>query len=115
MAELKPLRSFVGDTPLLGVDELRRMVRNFNNCRESFNQAFSLENLVRLHRAWMASGVDIHPDEWTGAQVYDAIEGYVPQWDPCTDLPIVLTEHAPYEDPRDYESGPWMIRKLCEY
>ena len=60
--------------------ELRHMVSNFNRVTESFNQRFSMEELVQIHRAWMASGWDFHPDQWTERQVQEALQGKAPRW-----------------------------------
>ncbi len=66
---------------LNGIGELRLMVRNFGNCHESFLMNFSAEELIKIHRAWLASGWDIFPDQWETNQVDDALNGIPPQWD----------------------------------
>lgn len=63
-----------------GVEELRHIVQNFNSCRESFLDPFTTDQLVQIHRAWMASGWDIYPDEWASWQIKNALKGIVPEW-----------------------------------
>lgn len=63
------------------IDELRKMVRNFDSNNETFNQRFSMSQLIQIHRMWMASEWDFHPDEWTEQQVQEALAGHPPQWD----------------------------------
>lgn len=74
------------------IEELRHMVRNFNNCRESFNERFTIEQLITIHRAWMASGWDIYPDAWEPEQVEEALQGIPPQWHTETEKPIIPSE-----------------------
>lgn len=64
-----------------GIDELRHMVRNFNDCNETFNQQYTIEQLLQIHRMWMESGWDIYPDRWTERQLKEALEGTPPSWD----------------------------------
>jgi hypothetical protein len=77
-----------------GAEELRLMVRNFDRCRESFLDAFSLEQLVTIHRAWLASAWDFFPDSWTERQVTEALQGIPPQWDVETEAPVYATGGA---------------------
>jgi hypothetical protein len=63
------------------IEHLRLMVRNFDGCRESFNQRFTAEQLLKLHKAWMLSEWDISPDRWADWQVGNALSGLVPEWD----------------------------------
>jgi hypothetical protein len=63
------------------IEELRHIVRSFANVNESFNQRFTLTELVTIHRCWMASGWDIYPDKWTPLQVAEALRGIIPSWD----------------------------------
>lgn len=85
-----------------GMAELRLLVRNFDDCRESFNDHYTLEQLVQIHRMWMASGWDIYPDQWDGYQVLAALDGYVPQWDPYTERPLPLVFHGPWRTEERY-------------
>ena len=75
-----------------GIAELRHMVKNFNECNESFldgeHRSFTIEQLVTLHRAWMASGWDIYPDRWEPRQVEEALRGIPPKWDSKTEKPV---------------------------
>jgi hypothetical protein len=60
--------------------ELRLLVRNFGDCNETFLDRFTVPELVRLHRAMLASGWDFLPDRWTARQVKEALRGIVPTW-----------------------------------
>lgn len=64
-----------------GIDFLRSLVANFNDCNEDFVARFTVSQLVMLRRAWLASGFDIYPDAWSHKQVQEALRGWVPQWD----------------------------------
>jgi len=77
----KELLAVARELDEVAIDELRHMVSNFNACNESFNQRFTLEQLVTLHRVWMACGWDIYPDTWTDRQIREALRGIPPQWD----------------------------------
>ena len=73
---------------MTGMEQLRAMVRLFDDCRESFNDRFTVVELAAIYRAHIASGWDIYPDEWADFQVQNAIKyGTVPQWD-YNDRPI---------------------------
>jgi hypothetical protein len=63
-----------------GIEELRRMLRVFNDCVEDFNMRYSFDELVKLYRAFRACGWEITPDEWTDRQVKEALRGKVPTW-----------------------------------
>lgn len=63
-----------------GVDELRHAVQVLNDCREDFLDRFTTDELLRIYRAWMASGWDFYPDQWTRLQVWGALRGIVPDW-----------------------------------
>jgi hypothetical protein len=61
--------------PKTGIEELRIAVRLFNNCRESFNERYTLEQLILLYRAYARSDWDITPDEWTDDELAAALAG----------------------------------------
>lgn len=63
-----------------GAEELRLIVRNMDNCNESFNDRFTAEELIKIGRAWLASEWDISPDEWHEEQVQDALKGIPPKF-----------------------------------
>lgn len=63
-----------------GIDILRGAVAAFACCNETFLWRFSPEQLLRLYDAWMASDWDVSPDQWTEAQVQQALVGWVPAW-----------------------------------
>lgn len=80
---------------LFPIDELRMLVRNANDCNETFNQRYSIEELVQIHRMWQASDWDNYPDTWTKQQVQEALQGKVPKWNDETGEPI----HEPSQEP----------------
>jgi hypothetical protein len=64
-----------------GVDRLRAMRCLFDNCNESFNQRFSVAELVKLFDAYRGSEWDIPPDQWTVRQIVEALrDGRAPTW-----------------------------------
>lgn len=63
------------------LEELQELVCNFTHVRESFSDRFTAEQLLAIHRAWLASEHDIAPDEWTERQIRAALEGIAPAWD----------------------------------
>lgn len=64
------------------MDFLRLLVRNADDISEAFNDRFSVEEHIKIHRAWRACGWDIYPDQWTPRQVAEALaEGRPPTWD----------------------------------
>lgn len=67
---------------LTGAEELRRCVGAIDNLHETFNDRYTLKELVTLCRAWRAAEMDLFPDDgWTERQVKEALEeGKVPQW-----------------------------------
>jgi hypothetical protein len=64
-----------------GIDTLRKAVNVFNNCNESFNDAWTAEQLLAIYRAYQKCGWDITPDQWEPWQVQDALQGKAPIWD----------------------------------
>lgn len=67
---------------MTGIEELRRAVNLFGNTREDFNTDYTAEELIKIYRAYKASGWDITPDEWTQKQVDHALrKGRAPSWD----------------------------------
>jgi hypothetical protein len=67
-------------TPPVGIEKLRRMVQLFDGCNEDFNYSYTVEELVRLYDAYLSSGWEIYPDEWTRAQVHEALMGEAPKF-----------------------------------
>lgn len=76
-----------------GIEDLRRLVMNFNYCRESFLERFTIAELVKLHHAHQGCAWDFFPDQWTERQVREALRGRIPTWDPATEKPT-------YDPPR---------------
>ena len=73
------------------IDHLRLLVRNFDLVvPQEFAQGFTFEELWKLHRAWMLSGWDIPPHEWTPRQVKEALsrKPRIPRWDDASQLPL---------------------------
>ncbi len=71
-----------------------RNFRNANCCNESFNQRWTLEQLVQIHRVFRRCGWDIYPDAWTPRQVREALAGVAPQWDEVTERPVYDPGHG---------------------
>lgn len=64
-----------------GIEELRRTVKLFDICNETFNEQFTAEQLLVLYRLHIQSGWDIPPDQWTENQIEAALAMYVvPKW-----------------------------------
>lgn len=63
------------------IDAMREMVAAFDRCNETFNQQFTLPQLVKIWNAWNQCGWTIPPDEWTSQQVREALRGIAPDWD----------------------------------
>lgn len=81
------------------IEELRHIVNNFDSCRESFNTQFSLGELIKIHRAWMACDWDFYPDEWDPRQVKEVLlYGKIPQWDFATEKPLFEAAEYKYLD-----------------
>jgi hypothetical protein len=58
-----------------GMKQLREAVSLLNNTRESFNDRFSVHELISIAQAYTRSEWDITPDQWTTKEVEDAIDG----------------------------------------
>lgn len=64
-----------------GIDLLRISVNIFNNCNETFNQKFTMEELCKIVKAHLNSKWDIYPDDWSKEQIKAALEnGTSPDW-----------------------------------
>lgn len=70
-----------------GADELRLIVQNMNVTRESFNDQYTLEELIQIYRMHLLSEWDFYPDEWTSRQVKEALKGIPPKWNKKTEKP----------------------------
>lgn len=64
-----------------GAEELRAVVSIIDGLRESFNDRFTAEQLLKLVRMHWASEWDIPPDEWTPRQIRESLRGKPPRWD----------------------------------
>ena len=65
---------------MTGAELLRLIVSNINATNESFNDEYSLEELIQIHRMFLLSEWDIYPDCWTKRQIKEALQGIPPQW-----------------------------------
>lgn len=63
------------------IDHLRLIVQNFDSLNETFNQRFSFDQIIAIHKAWMLSEWDKNADTWTARQVREALRGIPPHWD----------------------------------
>lgn len=70
-----------GDLDLSGIDFLRNMVQAISYCNEDFLCRYTVEQLLAIWEACLASEFDMYPDQWTPAQVRAALRGWVPAWD----------------------------------
>lgn len=77
-----------------GIEELRHLVGNFDACNETFNQRWTVDQLIVIHRMWIESGWDIFPDQWTERQLREALRGIPPNWDPDTERPTYGSRKA---------------------
>lgn len=66
---------------LPAIDRVRRAVKAFAACDESFLQRFQIVELMQLHRAWVHSEWDFLPHSWTPRQLEQALRGMAPNWD----------------------------------
>ncbi len=67
--------------PRTPAETLRLIVRNLNDTPEDFNDRFTLEQLIAIGRAHLASEWDIPPERWTQSQLVDALtDGRAPEW-----------------------------------
>jgi len=66
---------------MTGMEFLRNMVRAFDGCREDVLDRFTVEELIAIRRAWLASGWEFYPDQWSDAQIDAALRGIPPKWD----------------------------------
>lgn len=79
------------------IEKLRHYAIISGDVRESLWDGMTRAEILRVCDAWMASGWDFYPDQWTQAQLTDAIRyGIAPAWDPATEEPI--TYEATHED-----------------
>lgn len=63
-----------------GAEFLRWLVGNLGDVSETFNDRYSVEQLIAIGRAWEKSEWDFYPDQWEERQVREALEGVVPTW-----------------------------------
>jgi hypothetical protein len=66
---------------LSGVEIIRLVVRNLDDCRESFLQRFTAIQLLKIGIAHLACGWDFPPDQWEERQIQEALRGKIPRWD----------------------------------
>jgi len=66
---------------LTAIEFLREMIKAFDWVNESFNMSFTVEELIKIRKAWLVCEWDFYPDQWTERQVQDALNGIIPKWD----------------------------------
>lgn len=67
---------------LNGIEKLRRAVKLFDACNESFNYKFTPEELLRLAEASLKCKWDFFPDQWTERQIRECLQfNIVPDWE----------------------------------
>lgn len=65
-----------------GIETLRRVVKLFDYCNETFNYRWTPAELMRLAQVCWESGWDFFPDQYTERQLYEAFKyGRLPTWD----------------------------------
>lgn len=85
------------------IEKLRHLADISGYVRESLWDDMTREQILRVFDAWMSSGWDYYPDQWTSAQLTDALRyGISPAWDPATENPIT------------YEAGVFDISAIIE-
>lgn len=67
-------------TGRLGIEAMREAVRMFGDCNESFNERFTIEQLMMIFDMQRKSGWTFYPDQWTERQVREALQGKTPRW-----------------------------------
>lgn len=71
------------------IEKLRHYANISESVRESLWDGMTRAEILRVCDAWMASGWDFYPDQWTPAQLADATRyGIAPAWHPATETPI---------------------------
>lgn len=58
----------------MSIEELRRAVSVIDMMHEAFNEAYTAQELLRLVQVCWVSGWDVLPDEWTSAQIGEALD-----------------------------------------
>lgn len=94
---------------MTGAELLRLIVQNINTTHESFNDQYSLDELIQIHKMFLLSDWDIYPDDWTKRQVKKALQGIPPQW--TKNEKPKYSKHASL---KDKESPVLFQRKLFE-
>lgn len=57
------------------IENLREAVQLFSGCRESFNELFTIPELILIYQAYKRSEFDIPPDRWTSEEIELALAG----------------------------------------
>ena len=77
------------------IEHLRLIVQNFDSLNETFNQRFSFDQIIAIHKAWMLSEWDINADRWAARQIREAIRGIPPRWDENEEPVYAARKRAP--------------------
>lgn len=59
----------------IGIEDLKRAVRLFDNCTLDFVNRFTIPELILIYQAYTRSEWDIAPDRWTENEVELALQG----------------------------------------
>jgi len=81
--------------PLSGIEELRRAVKLFDKCNETWNRFYTTAQLLQLAAKHRESGTEIPPHRWTPRQCREALRGLVPKFDDAGN-PIYSTPHEKF-------------------
>jgi hypothetical protein len=65
---------------LTAAEELRILVSNLNVNSETFNDKYSIEELIQINRMLMLADWEIYPDQWSQKQIKEALQGIPPSW-----------------------------------
>jgi hypothetical protein len=82
---------------LSAIEKMRKMVKGFSNCNETFLQRYIFLELTKLYRMWLSSEHDFPPDTWTERQVREALRGIVPMWDVMA-IPVYNIKTPKFEE-----------------
>lgn len=66
---------------MTAIERIRHLANVSGDVRESLWDDLTRDQIFAIFDAWMASGWDFYPDQWTERQLQDALAGIVPQWD----------------------------------
>lgn len=62
-------------------EELRSIVNMLNSQPEDFNDKYTVDQLIKLGRAYLVDETVPYPAFWTERQIWKALRGTPPCWD----------------------------------